>query len=82
MGMKAGRILKKMRIDGPPIVKVTCTDTNQTVEADLIDQTDKRLRVSFKKGRATLTMTRSDTRKVYVGNEAGLEFFSKGLNLS
>lgn len=59
-------------------VKVTNTNNGRTVEAEVLQRSDKRLRVVLVGTSITLTMTREDTRRVYVGNSNGLEFTSMG----
>ncbi len=61
-------------------VKVTCTDTGLTVDADVLERSPYKLRVALKKGKsvADLNLSRRDTTKVYVGSEFGLEFYTKG----
>lgn len=58
--------------------KVTNTNNGKTVTADVIQRSDKRLRVVFQGTDMTLTMTRSDIRRPYVGSSAGLEFTTMG----
>ncbi len=59
-------------------VKVTNTNNGRTVEAEVLQRSDKRLRVVLVGTSITLTMTREDTRRAYVGNSNGLEFTSMG----
>lgn len=59
-------------------VKVTNTNNGKTVEADVLQRSDKRLRVALVGTSITITMTRDDIRRPYVGNTNGLEFTSMG----
>lgn len=58
--------------------KVTNTNNGNTVLADILQRSDKRLRVVLQGTNMTLTMTRDDTRRPYVGQAAGLEFTTMG----
>ncbi len=60
------------------IVKVTNTNNGRTVEAEVLQRADKRMRVVLKGTDITLTLTREDTRRAYVGKTNGLEFTSMG----
>lgn len=60
------------------IVKVTNTNNGKTVEADVLQRSDKRLRVALVGTSITITLTREDTRRAYVGTTNGLEFTSMG----
>lgn len=59
-------------------VKVTNTNNGKTVEAEVLQRSDKRLRVVLVGSNITLTLTREDTRRAYVGKTNGLEFTSMG----
>lgn len=58
--------------------KVINTNNGNTVLADILQRSDKRIRVVLQGTNMTLTMTRDDTRRPYVGSAAGLEFTSMG----
>lgn len=58
--------------------KVTNTNNGRTLEADVLQRSDKRLRVALQLTDITITMTRADTNRPYVGNAAGLEFTTMG----
>lgn len=58
---------------------VTCTDTESVVGADILSQSDKRLKVAVDGTAFTLTMfKKTRSNKLYVGNMGGLEFTSTG----
>lgn len=59
-------------------VKVTNTNNGKTVEAEVLQRSDKRLRVVLVGSNITLTLTREDSRRAYVGNLNGLEFTTLG----
>ena len=58
--------------------KVTNTNNGRTVAADILQRSDKRIRVVLQGTDMTITMTREDTRRPYVGRASGLEFTSMG----
>jgi hypothetical protein len=59
-------------------VKVTNISNGRTVEADVIQRSDKRLRVALVGTNITINLMRDDTRKPYIGKANGLEFSSMG----
>ncbi len=59
-------------------VKVTNTNNGKDADADVLQRSDKRLRVALVGTNITINMTRSDTRRPYVGSMNGLEFTSNG----
>ena len=59
-------------------VKVTCTQTNVTLGADVLRRSDKSMRVALDGTQLTLNLNRTDARDPYKGNHAGLEFTSRG----
>jgi hypothetical protein len=58
-------------------IKVTCTDTDKTLDAEILRKGDKSIRVFIKAANITLTLSRTDVRKPYVGNCAGMEFTAR-----
>lgn len=58
--------------------KVTNLANGKTVDADIIQRSDKRLRVALSGTNITLNLTREDVRKPYIGKTNGLEFSSMG----
>lgn len=58
--------------------KVINTNNGRTVIGDILQRSDKRIRVALQGTNMTLTMTRDDVRRPYVGNAAGLEFTTMG----
>lgn len=59
-------------------IKVTCTDNGKTMTADVLSRNDKSLKVAIVGTTLRLTLSRTDTRKPYVGSSAGLEFTTNG----
>jgi hypothetical protein len=57
-------------------VKVTCTNNDRVVDAQIITRSQKRLVVALKAGPGTmeLVLTREDLKKPFVGRMAGMEF--------
>lgn len=60
------------------VCKVTNTNNGRTLDADVLQRGDKRIRVAIQNTDLTITMTRDDVRRPYVGRVAGLEFTSMG----
>lgn len=60
----------------PDTVRITCTNNDRTVEAQVLSRAPKRLLVSFAAGpgRMELVLTRDDLKKPYVGRMSGMEF--------
>lgn len=58
--------------------KVINTNNGRTVIGDILQRSDKRIRVALQGTNMTLTMTRDDVRRPYVGKAAGLEFTTMG----
>jgi hypothetical protein len=54
-------------------IQIECTDTGKKASADVIKQSNKELVVAIA-GSIRLVLRRSDLRKPYVGNYAGMEF--------
>ena len=57
---------------------VNSTNTGKTMKADVLQRSDKSLRVAIQGTTIILTLTRSDMGRPYVGNKAGMEFTSFG----
>jgi hypothetical protein len=57
---------------------VSSTDTGKTMKADILQRSDKSLRVALQGTNVVLTLTRNDVNRPYVGNRAGMEFTSNG----
>ncbi|KKN24849.1 hypothetical protein LCGC14_0890890 [marine sediment metagenome] len=58
---------------------VTCTDTNQTMGADILNKSDRRLTVAVDGTEMSIALTKRDPYdKYYVGTAAGFEFTSTG----
>lgn len=58
--------------------KVTCEDNGNTITCEVLERTDKRLKVVIPKTTITVSLTRQDLRKNYIGHHAGMTFASKG----
>ena len=59
-------------------VKVTNISNGRTVDADVLQRSDKRLRVALTGTNITINLTREDVRKPFIGRTNGLEFSSMG----
>ena len=57
---------------------VKSTTTGKEVKADILSKSDKSIRVAFQGTDIVMNMSRSDTRKPYVGSRSGMEFTSFG----
>jgi hypothetical protein len=57
---------------------VNCSETGKTVSADILKKSDKVIRVALHNTDIVLNLTRSDTRRPYVGSRSGLEFTTNG----
>lgn len=58
--------------------KVTNLNNGKTVEADVLQRSDKRIRVALCGTNITINLVREDVRKPYIGRTNGLEFSSMG----
>ena len=57
---------------------ITCTQTDRAVEADILEKTDKTMKVAVVGTNLVIFMKRDDINKVFVGNYKNLEFTSRG----
>lgn len=58
---------------------VTCTDTSNTVGADILNKSDRRLEVALDGTTIKLVLTKKTPQdKLYVGSKNRLEFISSG----
>ena len=57
---------------------VVSTESGRTVKADILKKSDKAIRVALQGSDIVLNMSRTDTRKPYVGSRHGLEFTTNG----
>lgn len=57
---------------------VVSTETGKSVEADILKRSDKAIRVALRGTDIVLNMSRTDTRRPYVGSRHGLEFTTFG----
>lgn len=57
---------------------VTCTDNDKVLKADILNKSDKHIKVSIVGTITTLTLSRSDLGKPYVGRVGSLEFITYG----
>lgn len=58
---------------------VTCTDTDNTVGADILSKTSRRLSVAVDGTQTSITLTKNDPNdRLYIGTQAGFEFTSTG----
>jgi len=58
---------------------VTCTDTGVSHGADILEQSDRRLKVAIEGTEVAITLFKQNPNdRIYVGNFTGLEFTSTG----
>jgi len=58
---------------------VTCTDTGVSHGADVLEQSDRRLKVAIEGTEVAITLFKQNPNdRIYVGNFTGLEFTSTG----
>jgi len=61
------------------IVKITCTDTDKTLNGDVLRKSDKFIEVAVEGTGAKLRLSKKTPHdKLYIGRLAGLEFTSTG----
>ena len=53
---------------------ITCTNNGKTKEADVLNKTDKYLKVALPGTQIVIEMFRKDLNSEYTGHTAGLEF--------
>ncbi len=59
--------------------EVTCTDTGNTIGADVLERSGRHLKVAIDGMMDSLTLTKGDPHdRYYVGTQAGFEFTSTG----
>lgn len=64
-----------------PIVEVTCSDTGTTVKADVLEQSDRRIKVAMGVGGNSTSIVLSKTKPndtYFIGNKFGMEFTTTG----
>lgn len=57
---------------------VICSDTGKTAVAEILSKNDKFIKVVISGTNITLSMSRDDVRKPYVGKAVGMEFTTYG----
>ena len=57
-------------------VTLVCQNNDKTKEVEVLQRSDKHLKVVFEGTTMTLDLRRTDVNKPYVGHKAGLEFTS------
>lgn len=57
---------------------VYCIATQTEARADILERTDKRIKVALEDSDITIVMTRTDTRRPYVGFAGNIEFETFG----
>lgn len=57
---------------------VVSTETNKSIQADILKKSDKSIRVALRGTDIVLNLTRVDTRRPYVGSRHGMEFTTYG----
>ena len=53
---------------------ITCIDNGMSKEADVLNRTDKYMKVVIAGTTMTIELNRSDLNRPYIGTKAGLEF--------
>lgn len=59
-------------------VSVYCVNTESDATADVLERSDKRIKVVFTTTDMTLVLTRQDNRQPYIGSMSGLTFETFG----
>lgn len=59
-------------------VSIYCMNTETDAVADVLERSDKRIKVVFVATDMVLTLTRQDRNRPYIGNMAGLNFETFG----
>ncbi len=59
-------------------VTLYCIDTSKDKQAEVLERSQKRLKVVLVGTTIAITLHRQDTRKPYVGTAAGMEFETFG----
>lgn len=57
---------------------IYCVSTEKSAIADILERSDKRIKVVMIGTKIPITLTRKDTRYPYTGTEFGLEFETFG----
>lgn len=57
---------------------VSCSETQKSQKADILKRSDKMIRVALQGTSIVFNLTRTDTRRPYVGTLHGLEFTTNG----
>jgi hypothetical protein len=55
-------------------IEITCTNNGKTKTAEVLQQTDKYMKVVVEGTQIAIEMFREDVNKSYIGHTAGLEF--------
>lgn len=55
-------------------ITIVCENNEKTKVVEVLQRTDKHLKVVFEGTTMTLDLHRTDVNKAYVGHKAGLEF--------
>ena len=55
-------------------IEITCTNNGKTKTAEVLQQTDKYIKVVVEGTQIAIEMFREDVNKSYTGHTAGLEF--------
>lgn len=59
-------------------VNVTCEDTGNVIACDVLERSDKRIKIVAPGTTTSFTLQRTDLRKPYIGSFAKLTFSTKG----
>jgi hypothetical protein len=55
-------------------IEITCIDNGKTKTADVLNRTDKYMKVALDGTTMTIELVRTDLNRPYIGTKAGLEF--------
>ncbi len=55
-------------------IKITCQDNGKVAEAEVLNQSDKYLKVVLIGTNLTLELFKNDPNKPFIGHKSGLEF--------
>jgi len=55
-------------------IEITCLDNGKTKTAEILNRTDKYMKVVIEGTMMTIELSRKDLNKPYIGTRAGLEF--------
>jgi len=60
-------------------ISIYCIDTEKDAIGEILEKSDKRIKVVLEGTTLTITLTRSDLRRPYIGHAAEMEFETFGI---